>query len=75
VLPESTRSDQPSLAVVSADVIQLADRLVAQNSIHRYAWHEARRGMGQRGAAASVIAALYKYQTGEVRHRGPICAG
>ena len=57
------------------DVIQLAERLVAQNSIHRHAWHEACRLMGQRGAAASVIATVYKYQAGEVRQPGAYLRG
>ena len=57
------------------DVIHLAERLVAQNSIHRHAWHEACRLMGQRGAAASVIATVYKYQAGEVRQPGAYLRG
>ncbi len=57
------------------DVINLAERLVEQNSIHRHAWHEACRLMGQRGAAASVIATVYKYQAGEVRRPGAYLRG
>lgn len=57
------------------DVINLAERLVDQNSIHRHAWHEACRLMGQRGAAASVIATVYKYQAGEVRRPGAYLRG
>ncbi len=57
------------------DVIHLAERLVEQNSIHRHAWHEACRLMGERGAAAGVIATVYKYQTGEVRRPGAYLRG
>jgi replication initiation protein RepC len=57
------------------DVIHLAERLVDQNGIHRHAWHEARRLMGDRGAAASVIATVQKYMTGEVHRPGAYLRG
>ncbi|MBY0307040.1 MAG: replication protein C [Sphingomonas sp.] len=56
-------------------IIALAERLVAQNAIHRHAWREACRLMGERGAAASVIATVYKYQAGEVRKPGAYLRG
>ncbi len=57
------------------DVIHLAERLAEQNGIHRHAWHEARRLMGDRGAAASVIATVHKYLAGEVQRPGAYLRG
>ena len=57
------------------DVIHLAERLADQNGIHRHAWHEACRLMGERGAAASVIATVHKYRLGEVRKPGAYLRG
>jgi len=57
------------------DVIHLAERLVEQNAITRHAWLEACRLMGDRGAAAGVIATVYKYQAGEVRRPGAYLRG
>lgn len=57
------------------EVIHLAERLADQHQIHRHAWHEACRLMGQRGAAASVIATVHKYRTGEVERPGAYLRG
>lgn len=57
------------------DVIHLAERLADQHDIHRHAWHQACRLMGQRGAAASVIATVHKYRTGEVQRPGAYLRG
>jgi replication initiation protein RepC len=57
------------------DVIHLAERLANQHDIHRHAWHEACRIMGQKGAAASVIATVHKYRTGEVERPGAYLRG
>ena len=57
------------------ELVHLAERLANQHHIHRHAWHEACRVMGQRGAAASVIATVRKYQTGEVERPGAYLRG
>ena len=57
------------------ELVQLAERLADQHHIHRHAWHEACRIMGQRGAAASVIATVRKYQAGEVERPGAYLRG
>ena len=56
-------------------MVALAERLATQNAIHRTAWREACRIMGERGAAASVIATLQKYRTGEVQRPGAYLRG
>jgi len=56
-------------------LVHLAEKLAHQNHIHRHAWHEACRIMGQRGAAASVIAPVRKYQAGEVERPGAYLRG
>ncbi|HAC08012.1 MAG TPA: replication protein C [Gemmatimonadetes bacterium] len=56
-------------------MVALAERLAAQNAIHQSAWREACRIMGERGAAASVIATLQKYRTGEVQRPGAYLRG
>lgn len=56
-------------------LVGLAERLAEQNAIHRHAWHEACRLMGERGAAASVIATIHKYHAGEVRRPGAYLRG
>jgi replication initiation protein RepC len=57
------------------DLIALAERLANQTSIHRHAWQEACRLMGDRGAAASVIATVHKYRAGEVHRPGAYLRG
>lgn len=57
------------------EIIHLAERLADQHHIHRHAWHEACRIMGHRGAAASVIATVRKYQAGEVERPGAYLRG
>jgi replication initiation protein RepC len=57
------------------ELIGLAERLANQNSIHRHAWQEACRLMGERGAAASVIATVHKYRQGEVLRPGAYLRG
>jgi replication initiation protein RepC len=56
-------------------IIHLAEQLASRHRIHRHAWHEAARLMGQRGAAAAVIAVLQKYQTGDVDRPGAYLRG
>jgi replication initiation protein RepC len=57
------------------DVIGVAETLVSQHGIHKQAWHEACRIMGQKGAAASVIATIAKYLAGEVLRPGAYLRG
>lgn len=57
------------------ELIHLAEQLAERHHIHRHAWHEACRVMGQRGAAASVIATVRKYQAGEVERPGAYLRG
>ena len=57
------------------ELVHLAERLADQHQIHRHAWNEACRVMGQRGAAASVIATVRKYQAGEVEKPGAYLRG
>jgi len=57
------------------ELVALAERLADQNSIHRHAWQEACRLMGERGAAASVIATVHKYRQGEVLCPGAYLRG
>ena len=57
------------------ELVHLAEKLADQHHIHRHAWHEACRVMGQRGAAASVIATVRKYQAGEVERPGAYLRG
>ncbi|WP_010188532.1 plasmid replication protein RepC [Sphingomonas sp. PAMC 26605] len=57
------------------EMVALAERLANQNSIHRHAWEEACRLMGDRGAAASVIATVHKYRQGEVLRPGAYLRG
>jgi replication initiation protein RepC len=56
-------------------VVALAEGLASQNSIHPQAWREACRLMGERGAAASVLATIHKYRAGEVRRPGAYLRG
>jgi replication initiation protein RepC len=56
-------------------LINLADRLVERNGIHRQAWKEACRLMGERGAAASVIATVHKFMAGDVHGPGAYLRG
>lgn len=56
-------------------LINLAERLVERNGIHRQAWNEARRVMGERGAAASVIATIHKFMAGDVQRPGAYLRG
>jgi replication initiation protein RepC len=57
------------------ELIALAERLSSQNGIHRSAWQDACRLMGERGAAASVIATVHKYRQGEVLRPGAYLRG
>lgn len=56
-------------------VIATAERLTAQHQIPAHAWKEACRVMGARGAAASVIATVQKFRSGEVRKPGAYLRG
>ena len=57
------------------DLVVMAERLVGQTGIHRAAWHEACRLMGQKGAAASVIATTCKHLRGDVDRPGAYLRG
>jgi replication initiation protein RepC len=57
------------------DVIVVAERLASQHDINNHAWHEACRIMGQKGAAASVIATVSKHLSGEVKKPGAYLRG
>lgn len=56
-------------------MIARAERLSVQNAIHPSAWREACRVMGERGAAASVIATIRKFYAGEVQQPGAYLRG
>ena len=57
------------------EVVATAERLAGQSGISNHAFEEACRIMGQRGAAASVIATVQKYRRGEVRRPGAYLRG
>lgn len=73
ILPElvNLRTEQPTWG----ELIGAAERLVDQTAIHRNVWHEACRLMGQKGAAASVLATAHKYFRGEVDRPGAYLRG
>lgn len=56
-------------------LISIAERLAGQHSISPHAWREANRIMGHSGAAAAVIATVYKAMSGEVRRPGAYLRG
>ena len=56
-------------------IVSIAEQLVGQNRIHGHAWRQACKLMGQRGAAAAVIATIQKHWTGEVRSPGAYLRG
>jgi replication initiation protein RepC len=56
-------------------VVALAEQLAYQNHIHPQAWRAACQIMGERGAAASVLATVQKYRAGEVRRPGAYLRG
>lgn len=56
-------------------VVATAERLSAQHQIPAHAWREACRVMGVRGAAASVIATIQKFRSGDVRKPGAYLRG
>lgn len=57
------------------EVVATAERLAGQSGISSHAFKEACRIMGQRGAAASVIATIQKYRRGEVQQPGAYLRG
>lgn len=57
------------------ELIGTAERLVDQTAIHRNVWHEACRLMGQKGAAASVLATAHKHMRGDVDRPGAYLRG
>lgn len=57
------------------ELIGTAERLVDQTAIHRTVWHEACRLMGQKGAAASVLATAHKHMRGDVDRPGAYLRG
>ena len=68
----------PELSLVRlgwGEIIVIAERLAEQNGIKRHVWHEACRLMGQKGAAASVIATIHKHLYGDVRRPGAYLRG
>jgi len=73
VAPEliSCPPDQTTWGVVISD----AERLMAQAEIPANVWHEACRLMGQKGAAASVIATAHKHVRGDVDRPGAYLRG
>lgn len=56
-------------------LIATAERIVDQTSIHRTVWQEACRLMGQKGAAASVLATAHKHLRGDVDRPGAYLRG
>ena len=73
VVPEFILTD--TLRPTWGDLIGTAERLVDQASIHRNVWHEACRLMGQKGAAASVLATAHKHMRGDVDRPGAYLRG
>lgn len=73
VVPEfiMTGAPQPTWG----ELIGTAERLVDQTAIHRNVWHEACRLMGQKGAAASVLATAHKHMRGDVDRPGAYLRG
>lgn len=57
------------------DLVRIAERIAGQNEISGHAWHEACRIMGEKGAAAAVIATVHKHHAGEVRVPGAYLRG
>ncbi len=57
------------------DLVRIAERTALQNGITGHAWSEACRVMGEKGAAAAVIATVHKHRTGEVRVPGAYLRG
>jgi replication initiation protein RepC len=56
-------------------LVSIAENLVAPHAISNHAWREACRIMGEKGAAAAVIATVFKAMTGEVRSPGAYLRG
>ncbi|MBN2974438.1 hypothetical protein JW805_20835 [Roseomonas aeriglobus] len=56
-------------------LIATAERIVDQTSIQRNVWQEACRLMGQKGAAASVLATAHKHLRGDVDRPGAYLRG
>jgi replication initiation protein RepC len=56
-------------------LIGTAERLIGQAAIHPNIWHESCRLMGQKGAAASVLATAYKHLRGDVDRPGAYLRG
>lgn len=56
-------------------LVSIAEGLTGQYAIGAHAWREACRLMGQRGAAAAVIATVAKSVSGEVRSPGAYLRG
>ena len=73
VVPELMLTNTPR--PTWGDLIGTAERLVDQAAIHRNVWHEACRLMGQKGAAASVIATAHKHMRGDVDRPGAYLRG
>lgn len=73
VVPEFILADTPRPTWGS--LIGTAERLVDQTAIHRNVWHEACRLMGQKGAAASVLATAHKHLRGDVERPGAYLRG
>ncbi|MFD1789261.1 plasmid replication protein RepC [Sphingomonas floccifaciens] len=71
VTPEFILSERPTWGTL----IATAERIVDQTSIHRTVWQEACRLMGQKGAAASVLATAHKHLRGDVDRPGAYLRG
>ena len=56
-------------------LIGTAERLIDQAAIHPNIWRESCRLMGQKGAAASVLATAYKHLRGDVERPGAYLRG
>jgi len=55
--------------------MRIAERVACRNGILGHAWLEARRVMGDRGAAAAVIATVHEHRGGEVPSPGAYLRG
>lgn len=82
VTPELIAAVAPDLCAAKTDAPQkwseltaTAERLAGQSGISRHALRDAVRVMGERGATASVFAAIQKYRMGDVRRPGAYLRG
>lgn len=57
------------------DLITVAERWATQTNVHRHIWDEACQIMGEKGAAASVLATSWKHLRGDVERPGAYLRG